>query len=167
MSARTAILAKLIAVGTALLALGLINLAIVRSQTVLREGPVFYLELAPVDPRSLLQGDYMALNYKIANDLRSSWPEDLDHAAWVRLTVDQRRVAGSPELSAERPQAAADQVVLRVRRDGWRVIIATDGYFFEEGQGQRYEAARYGRFHSDGVDKALLSALVDEDLSEL
>ncbi len=167
MSSRAAILPKLIAVGTALLALGLINLAIVRSQAVLRDGPVFYLELAPVDPRSLLQGDYMALNYKVANDLRSSWPEDLAHAAWVRLSLDQQRIAGSPELSAERPQAGANQIVLRVRRDGWRVIMATDGYFFEEGQGQRYEAARYGRFHSDGVDKALLSALVGEDLNEL
>lgn len=167
MNKSAALLPKLIAVGTALLALALINLAIVRSQAVLREGPVFYLELAPVDPRSLLQGDYMALNYRIANELRGTWPEDLGNAAWVRLSLDQRRIAGSPELFAERPQDGVNQVVLRVRRDGWNVIMATDGYFFEEGQGQRYEAARYGRFHSDGVDTALLSVLVGEDLNEL
>ena len=27
----------------------------------------FYLELAPVDPRSILQGDYMTLNYDITD----------------------------------------------------------------------------------------------------
>mgnify|MGYP000272680232 FL=1 len=30
----------------------------------------FYLELAPVDPRSLLQGDYMTLNYDITDKVR-------------------------------------------------------------------------------------------------
>ena len=30
----------------------------------------FYLELTPVDPRSLLQGDYMTLNYDITDKAR-------------------------------------------------------------------------------------------------
>ncbi len=38
-------------------------------QTLLRNGQTCYLELAPVDPRSLMQGDYMALNYAVMNQL--------------------------------------------------------------------------------------------------
>ena len=156
-----------VALGTALLALALINLAIVRNQQVLREGTVFYLQLAPVDPRSLLQGDYMALNYEISNQLRSDWPEQIPDAAWVSLSLDPKGIAGNPELSAQAPAAAPGTVVLQVRKQGWQVVLATDGYYFEEGQGERYQRARYGQFHSDGGDKALLSTLVDENLNPL
>ncbi len=157
----------LVAVAAEAISLILINLAIVRSEAQLRNGQAFYLELAPVDPRSLLQGDYMALNYAIANQLLDQWSEQMAHAAWVELRLDERQVAIEPELSASLPAPSPDHVVLRVRKDGRRVLLATDGYFFEEGQGQRYEAARYGLFRSDGVDKALLAELVDENLQAL
>ena len=34
-------------------------------ETTILKGKLVYLELAPVDPRSLMQGDYMALYYAI------------------------------------------------------------------------------------------------------
>lgn len=153
----------LVAVATAAISLALINLAIIRSEAQLRDGRVFYLELAPVDPRSLLQGDYMALNYAIANELRGLWTDEMAHAAWVKLRLNEQQIATEPVLSASLPAPSPEHVVLRVRKEGWRVVLATDGYFFEEGQGQRYEPARYGLFRSDGVDKALLAELVDDN----
>ena len=45
-------------------------------QGLLRNGRTVYLELAPVDPRSLLQGDYMALNYAVMNRLNHVQPND-------------------------------------------------------------------------------------------
>ncbi|MDE8355606.1 GDYXXLXY domain-containing protein, partial [Klebsiella pneumoniae] len=50
----------LIALGL-VLALAVVNLAIVSCERLLAEGEVVLLELAPVDPRSLMQGDYMSL----------------------------------------------------------------------------------------------------------
>lgn len=38
--------------------LALVNASILDKEKLLSEGQVVYLELAPVDPRSLMQGDY-------------------------------------------------------------------------------------------------------------
>ncbi|WP_455595713.1 GDYXXLXY domain-containing protein, partial [Acinetobacter pecorum] len=40
----------------------------------LRHSQSIYVELAPVDPRSILQGDYMALNYNL--HFSATAPED-------------------------------------------------------------------------------------------
>ncbi|MCP3662916.1 MAG: GDYXXLXY domain-containing protein, partial [Gammaproteobacteria bacterium] len=46
----------MIVIISGLLFLFLINAKIVEKETLLKEGEVVYLELAPVDPRSLMQG---------------------------------------------------------------------------------------------------------------
>ena len=53
--------------GVAILALA--NFSIYSRERLLTEGSVVLLHLAPVDPRSLMQGDYMALNFAVANSL--------------------------------------------------------------------------------------------------
>src|SRR6267378_3387619 len=45
--------------------LALVNFSIRGKERQLADGSVVYLELAPVDPRSLMQGDYMALRFKM------------------------------------------------------------------------------------------------------
>ena len=41
-------------------------------------------------------------------------------------------------------------------------LIGPDAYFFEEGTGEQYEAARYGEFRLQESGKALLVGLRDE-----
>ncbi|WP_414673872.1 GDYXXLXY domain-containing protein, partial [Marinimicrobium sp. UBA4509] len=48
-----------IALVTALAILVLVNFSIYEKEQHLAQGEIMYLELAPVDPRSLMQGDYM------------------------------------------------------------------------------------------------------------
>src|SRR5712692_10035334 len=54
------------------------NALIAHKEFVLRSGQLVLLELAPVDPRSLIQGDYMRLAYRIARDIGDvhDWPRD-------------------------------------------------------------------------------------------
>ena len=49
-----------------------INATVWRYERAMSSGEVVLLRLAPVDPRSLMQGDYMRLNYEIARELASS-----------------------------------------------------------------------------------------------
>ncbi|MCQ9617884.1 GDYXXLXY domain-containing protein [Paenalcaligenes niemegkensis] len=49
-----------------IICLGVANVDIWSKERLLREGQRVVLELAPVDPRSLMQGDYMALRYQIS-----------------------------------------------------------------------------------------------------
>ena len=52
--------------------LGLVNWSVAQKERLLERGRIVLLELAPVDPRSLMQGDYMALQFAIARDTREA-----------------------------------------------------------------------------------------------
>ena len=54
---------------SALAILALVNFSIYQQEQQLANGDIVVFDLAPVDPRSLMQGDYMALNYQITNQI--------------------------------------------------------------------------------------------------
>ena len=54
---------------TIVVVLGLSNFKIGEYEHVLESGETVILELAPVDPRSLMQGDYMELRFAITDDI--------------------------------------------------------------------------------------------------
>jgi Predicted membrane protein (DUF2157). len=60
-------------VGVFLIALlGAVNYKVQQFEDVLATGKPVVLKIAPADPRSLMQGDYMVLNYAILSDLQQS-----------------------------------------------------------------------------------------------
>jgi uncharacterized membrane-anchored protein len=147
----------LVVVG-ALLVLGGVDLSIWSKERVVRTGETIYLELAPVDPRSLMQGDYMALRFRLADDI-GRWRE-VESRTRVRaapLAVDERGVA---RLATEGSHL---QIAFRVRRGA--VWLGTNAYFFSEGTGDRYTGARYGEFRVGGDGEAVLVGLRDEELN--
>ena len=132
----------------AVLVLGAVNVAIVGKERIKREGEVVYLPLAPVDPRSLMQGDYMALRFAVAEDIeRGHVPgEGLGRegeVAFAPVALDAKRVA----TLAHDPAQAAIKLRYRIRHG--RVWLGTNAFFFEEGTGKRLEAAKYGEFRVD------------------
>lgn len=52
-----------------ILLLGYFNWSVYQKEQTLKDGQLVLLQLAPVDPRSLMQGDYMRLNYKEASSI--------------------------------------------------------------------------------------------------
>ena len=162
-----------IAIATAALILVLVNLSIAGKETLLAEGRVVYLQLAPVDPRSLMQGDYMALNYTVAQqaasklyseggaDDRSGAMAAADGRIVVRL--DNRSVASFVRIEDGRP-LADNEVAMRYRVRNGTLKFATNAYFFQEGTGERYRKARYGMFRVAPDGELLLTNLCDENL---
>jgi uncharacterized membrane-anchored protein len=156
---------KQLVVISGILALILVNLSIVGKERLLTEGRLVYLELAPVDPRSLMQGDYMALNYKIANDIRGSEaPNNRD--GFIVAKLDERSVAAYQKLADGTP-LAPDQIALHFRLREGQVKFATNAYFFQEGQAQVYALARYGAFRVAENGDMLLVSLHDQNLTRL
>ncbi|MEQ8207207.1 MAG: GDYXXLXY domain-containing protein, partial [Woeseia sp.] len=51
---------------TVIIVLDVINLEISKKEAIIADGSTILLRIAPRDPRSLLQGDYMALRYTLA-----------------------------------------------------------------------------------------------------
>lgn len=146
--------------------LAVVNYAIFERERLLERGRIVLLELAPVDPRSLLQGDYMALNYHVANALTSIASRDKIEDGLAVLALDDRGI-GTYRRIDDGGTLAADEVRLRFRiRDG-RVRIATNAWFFEEGRRAEFANARYGEFRVGPDGDALLARLRDATLNPL
>jgi len=157
---------KVLAIVAGLAILGAANWAIHSRETQLAQGAVVLLELAPVDPRSLMQGDYMALRFKVETDAfgRGRAEDATDGRIVARL--DARGVAAYVRRDGGGPLAAGE-ILLRYRvRDG-KVKFATNAYFFQEGTARLYERARYGEFRASPGGDLLLTHLRGEKLERL
>lgn len=161
-----------------LLALGLSQWDVMHKEQVLARGQVIYLPLVPVDPRSLMQGDYMALNFDIPpalleGDEDSSRPQEseaLNPLLGRAMMVAKRDAQGIATLHRRyQPQEtlAADEVIVPLKYLKGRWVVVTDAYFFPEGQGRVFRNARYGEFRVLDEGKVLLAGLADEQLQRI
>ena len=155
-------LTQLAIAAAVLLILAASALSIWRFEQTLATGQTVILELAPVDPRSIMQGDYMALAYAIDREL----PDDAAQFSYVWLTTADKAAASLHSLSTQLPQQQGMVGLLLRQRDGI-YSVGPNGFFFAEGTAAVYEAARYGQFKVDSSGKALLTALLDENLQLL
>ena len=120
-----------------LLILVVINLLIIQKEDHLANGESVLLELAPVDPRSLMQGDYMSLEFAIKDDIRSAWKNDnknipSPHDGFVIVARDQDNVATFLRVSQVKDHNQGELALhYRVRHD--RLRFATSAFFFQEG----------------------------------
>ncbi|WP_368193505.1 GDYXXLXY domain-containing protein [Aeromonas sp. s8] len=140
-----------------------INATVWRYEHAMSSGEVVLLRLAPVDPRSLMQGDYMRLNYEIARELTSRDARTTQNKGSDTLVIrlDAHQVA-SLVADGKPDRLASDERLLQVHQSERQWQIGPDAYFFEEGSGEQYEAARYGEFRLQADGKTLLVGLRDE-----
>jgi len=148
--------------GAGVLALVIANAAIWQKEALIRTGQPVFVELAPVDPRSLMQGDYMTLNYAFPPGL------DVRDKARTRL-VAQRAPNGVVKLLGVhngRRLGPQEMLIEMIIKRG-RPLIVTDAWYFKEGEAKRWETARYGEFRVDSNGKALLVGLRGPNLERL
>ena len=167
---------KKIAVGSLIIILALVNWSIVGKEKHLAEGKTVYLELAPVDPRSLMQGDYMALSFRLADEVYRYLPKKEDRRRWLQdvaasdgcvvTSLDERNIGTFKSVYKDQP-LSDNEILLRYRVRNGAVKFATDAYFFQEGHGKYYEPAKYGQFRVDDKGELLLAAMVDKNLKKL
>jgi uncharacterized membrane-anchored protein len=152
-----------------LLILVAVNWAIYGREQLLENGQVVLLELAPVDPRSLMQGDYMALRFKVADDaFGRGRVSDPKHATDGRLVVKlgEHAVASFVRLDTGAPLAAGE-ARLRYRIREQQVKFATNAFFFQEGTASQYAQARYGEFRVAPGGDMLLVHLINEKFERM
>jgi len=153
-----------LAAGVAILVLA--NHSIYSRERLLAEGRIALLDLAPVDPRSLMQGDYMALNFRIATEVFGRRAKEGLTDGRIVVQVDERGVAKFSRMDDGSP-LAADELRIRYRVRGDQVKFATNAFFFQEGTGKIYERARYGEFRVAPDGECLLTGLRSEKLERL
>ena len=161
-----------IVIGMLLVILAVMNFSIVGKEQHLKQGDTVYLKLAPVDPRSLMQGDYMALRFDAAdqlyNALQSSSNKALKstHDGQIVVKLDDNKVGTFQRIYQGKPLQENELLLnYRVRDDN--IKFATNAFFFEEGTAELYEQARYGEFKVSEKGELLLNAMFTEQLTEI
>jgi uncharacterized membrane-anchored protein len=157
---------NLILLLTAAVVLVLVNYSIWQRESLISGGRTVLLELAPVDPRSLMQGDYMALRFRLANE---AFPQARIRGmrdGRIVLAVDSRNVATFRRFADSVPPLA-DEALLRYRIRNGQPRFASNAFFFQEKQGNYYREARYGDFRVSSDGEAILVALRGADLQVL
>jgi uncharacterized membrane-anchored protein len=165
-----------IALASLVIILALVNWSIADKEKQLGEGKIVYLDLAPVDPRSLMQGDYMTLRFRLADEVYRALPKTEDSKRWrhkvtasdgyVVVSLDERNIGSFKSLYNDQV-LAQDDIIMRYRVRNGAVKFATNAYFFQEGHGKYYQPARYGQFRVDDKGELLLVAMYDKALNKL
>lgn len=138
-----------------------INGMITHKEVTVRNGTRMYVELAPRDPRSLMQGDYMALRYRM-----DGAPRGLGRRGKFVVRLNDDMVAKIIRIHAGEPLGEGEYL-LRYTRGASGTRIGTDSFFFQEGRGQHFADARYGELRVGSSGESVLIALRDAELSEL
>jgi uncharacterized membrane-anchored protein len=150
------------------LLIGYFNWSIYAKERILDKGKLVLLELAPVDPRSLMQGDYMRLNYK---ESAFSEKTKMPKRGFCVLKLDSNKIGHRIELIENMNSLGKDKIAVKYFFDGneyWPTIhIGSESYFFQEGEGKKYEVARYGALKIDGSGNSILIGLYDKDLKPI
>lgn len=149
-----------------LLQFGLIGYQIWSSESILSQGQSVKLELAPVDPRSLLQGDYVRLSYTISTLDNENIP-DTDGKIRVVLRPQENGVYGfsgyyeQDGVWNKTYQAQATDVIINGNAIGSdRVEYGIESYFVPEGTGREVErTAKFAQVRVGKKGDALLQEL--------
>lgn len=147
------------------LALLLPTALIIQKEALLATGRPVLLEIGPRDPRSLMQGDYMVLDYAISRERwqHRDWPRD----GHLVLRLDEHGVGQFVRVHETRTPLAPDEFLLRYRiRDG-DIRLGAEAFFFQEGHASRYDAARYGELRVASNGTSVLVGLRGRDREPL
>lgn len=150
-----------------LLTLIVVNVLIYGKERIVSEGESMLLELRPRDPRSLMQGDYMVLRYRIQDDIQQQLPDDASSDGHVVVLLDEHQVARFQRLYDASEMLAEEERLIRYRKRGGRIRLASEAFFFQEGHGPFYRGAQYGELRVDKKGGAVLVGLRDAGFDEL
>ena len=151
---------------------------IVKNEVHLQHSESIYVRLKPVDPRSLIQGDYMALSYQ----LYFSDVKELSNKEDVSFLQNKPKVLAYVELDAQRKviktsfnsklikshPSVAHRLMLKNPSNRMDLLYpASNSFLFAEGLAECYQAAQYAEFKVNQQGEAILASLRGESLQDL
>jgi len=164
---------RLLTAATALV-LSLCLWGIWSNERTLAHGQPVFVKLAPVDPRSLMQGDYMRLRYAIQSDLLLHMPQSwaqtqMPRPSYAYVVLDEQgRATGIHSIGSQlTPLPEGATLAVKLRGKTYSPSIAAEEFFFQEGHGKIYETAKWAELRVDPSGKALLLNLRDDALEIL
>ena len=154
-----------------LLVLVAVNVSVAQREELQRDGQTVLLELAPADPRSLMQGDYMRLQFALArfiwpNSGRSAMNDPRPPDGHAVVKRDANGISTFVRIHDGSNLAPGEALIqYRLRKNDVRIV--TNAWFFQEGTANEFSNARYGEFRVALDGEALLVAMRDKELKVL
>lgn len=149
---------------TTLIVFMVVNVQIVQKEFLLKQGITMLLRLAPVDPRSLIQGDYMALRYDLPDFVQEA---SLPRNGQVVVRLDEHQVTTILRVHTPGRPLIEGEYLLRYRRRAGSVQLGSKAFFFQEGHADYYANACYGELRVSGSGESILVGLRNNDLQPL
>ena len=131
--------------GNAVAFLLAVNWLILAKEDYLENGRMVLLRITKYDPRSIMQGDYMALMYPICREINGRIAADARGDGYAVIGIDANGVGHLRRMHEGEP-LAADENLLHYRiRSGRtdKVRVAAEQFFFQEGMAKAFDLASY------------------------
>ena len=143
----------------------LFNKSVFHKEETLKNGELALLKLAPVDPRSLIQGDYMRLRYDIARNI----PQDsVSKRGYCIVKLNDKEIAKRVRFQDNVQPKNNGEFAIRYNSQKWgNIDIGASAFFFQEGNVDTYNKAKYGGLMIDNNGKSILIGLFDKDLHKI
>jgi uncharacterized membrane-anchored protein len=150
---------KIIFIINLLLFFAVFNWMIIEKEDTIKNGTLVLLDLYPLDPRSLMQGDYMGLRYEMTR----SWNREgaVASRGYCIVKKGEKHIASYERLQQTNADLAEDEVAIKYYGSSGTVKIGAESFLFEEGQASTYEKAKYGGLRVAGNGSAVLVGLYD------
>ena len=149
-------------------------------------GKEIMLELAPIDPLSLLQGQYMIINFALENDEVDVEEDEINpnrvnsgfRFTRIVLRCNESGVATFNRFEDGQP-LNSDEVLFNAKksllRKGspnkakyfYKISVPQNSFLFKENTEKKYEEAKYGVFKVGPDGDFVLVDLADKDLNKL
>ncbi|MFN7539131.1 MAG: GDYXXLXY domain-containing protein [Bacteroidota bacterium] len=149
----------------ALLVVVLSGKSIYDKEQLMAKGKQVYFHLAPVDPRSLMQGDYMRLSFAVLDSVTNK--EALPKRGYCLFYTDSSGVLTGARFQKEDKPVRSGEQLLKYTTNFNGIQIGAESYFFQEGKADRYNNAAYGLLRIDAQGNSLLIGLCDSTRKKL
>jgi len=156
---------KKIVLLTLIVILTLLNYAIIQNERHLNKGETIILKLVPIDPRSMIQGDYMKLKYGLASKVKHAFAPlgRTPKKGFVLVHLNPQHIASFMKIYRGETIHKEEAKLPFTLDKKHQINFGGNTFFFQEGDAKRYEKAAYGSFklHNETL---ILQHLLNKEL---
>jgi uncharacterized membrane-anchored protein len=146
----------------------LFNVGIYQKEQILENGDTILLKLQPLDPRSMVAGDYMAFRYAIADEISNPNLFTGKSHGFLVIKPNEDNVGEFVRIFQGEVLATNEKLVkYTYSLSNHHFIIKPDSFHFQEGLQPLYQKAQYAIFHFNGFKNYLIVGLADSNRNEI
>ncbi len=110
----------------------------------------------------------MNLRYELSNELSNEVDADsIAKRGYCVVRLDSAGIARPERLQSTKTPLTGEEMLIRYTKGNRSLNIGAESFFFEEGQSEKYEKAKYGGVKVDPEGNSLLIGLFDEQKKQI